>query len=68
MKGMTEKFKKVVFDAGPIIHLDELNCLELLGEFQEILLAEGVWDEIKLYRPWDNWYTRKIYKTRTNET
>lgn len=51
MKGMTEKLKKVVFDAGPIIHLDELNCLDLLGEFQEILLAEGVWDEINLYRP-----------------
>jgi len=28
-----------VFDAGPIIHLDELNCLDLLCDFQEILLT-----------------------------
>ncbi|UCH96185.1 MAG: DNA-binding protein, partial [Candidatus Aminicenantes bacterium] len=48
---MTEKLKKVVFDAGPIIHLDELNCVDLLGEFQEILLAESVWTEINYYRP-----------------
>ena len=27
LRGMTEKLKRVVFDAGPIIHLDELNCL-----------------------------------------
>jgi predicted nucleic acid-binding protein len=48
---MTEEIIKVVFDAGPIIHLDELNCLDLLCEFQEILLAETVWDEINQYRP-----------------
>ena len=51
MKGMSEKLKRVVFDAGPIIHLDELNCLDLLGEFQEILLAESVWNEINYHRP-----------------
>ena len=51
LKGMTEKLKRVVFDAGPIIHLDELNCLDLLGEFQEILLAESVWNEINHHRP-----------------
>jgi predicted nucleic acid-binding protein len=48
---MSEKLKRVVFDAGPIIHLDELNCLDLLGEFQEILLAESVWNEINYHRP-----------------
>jgi predicted nucleic acid-binding protein len=48
---MSEKLKRVVFDAGPIIHLDELNCLDLLGEFQEILLAENVWNEINYHRP-----------------
>lgn len=36
---MNEEIIKVVFDAGPIIHLDELNCLDLLCEFQKILLA-----------------------------
>lgn len=49
--GMTDKIIKVVFDAGPIIYLDELECLDLLYEFQEILLAETVWNEINRYRP-----------------
>ena len=51
LRGMTEPPTKVVFDSGPIIHLDELNCLDLLGEFPEILLAETVWNEINHYRP-----------------
>jgi len=38
---MTEEIIKVVFDAGPIIHLDELNCLDLLCEFQKILLIRN---------------------------
>jgi len=42
---------RVVCDAGPIIHLDELNCLDLLGDFQEILLTDTVWKEIKRCRP-----------------
>lgn len=42
LRGMAEKLKTVVFDAGPIIHL---------GEFQEILLAESVCDEINHHRP-----------------
>ena len=51
LREMTDKIIKVVFDAGPIIHLDELDCLDLLCEFQEILLAESVWNEINRYRP-----------------
>lgn len=42
---------KVVCDAGPIIHLDELNCLDLLTDFQEIILPDTVWKEIKKHRP-----------------
>ena len=51
LRGMNEEIIKVVFDAGPIIHLDELNCLDVLCEFQKILLAETVWNEINQYRP-----------------
>jgi predicted nucleic acid-binding protein len=40
----------VVCDAGPIIHLDELNCLDLLTDFA-VLVPAGVWQEIALYRP-----------------
>ena len=27
----------VVCDAGPIIHLDELDCLDLLSDFRQVL-------------------------------
>ena len=42
---------KVVCDAGPLIHLDELNCLDLLSDFREILLSNAVREEIERYRP-----------------
>lgn len=42
---------KVVCDAGPIIHLDELDCLDLLKDFEEILIPETVWKEINRCRP-----------------
>ena len=35
---MIKLIPKVVCDAGPIIHLDELNCLDLLADFQEIIV------------------------------
>ncbi|GAG05352.1 unnamed protein product, partial [marine sediment metagenome] len=42
---------RVVCDAGPVIHLDELSCLDLLSDFQEIVLSDTVWKEISGYRP-----------------
>lgn len=42
---------RVVCDAGPIIHLDELNYLDLLIDFQEILICDTVWKEVRRYRP-----------------
>jgi len=47
----TKSTIRVVCDAGPIIHLDELGCLDLLGDFQEISLSDTVWKEISRYRP-----------------
>lgn len=41
----------VVCDAGPPIHLDELDCLDLLSDFQTILVPEQVWQEVRNYRP-----------------
>jgi predicted nucleic acid-binding protein len=42
---------KVVCDAGPLIHLDELDCLDLLSDFQTILVPEQVWQELEHHRP-----------------
>jgi len=43
--------QKVVLDAGPIIHLDEITCLHLLSDFKELLVPEAVWKEIGYHRP-----------------
>ena len=41
----------VVCDAGPIIHLDELDCLDLLADFDSILVPDLVWQEVAYHRP-----------------
>ena len=43
--------QKVVLDAGPIIHLDEIESLHLLKDFKELLIPEAVWKEIQYHRP-----------------
>ena len=48
---MTKSSTKVVCDAGPFIHLDELNCLELLVDFEEVILPLVVEKEILDHRP-----------------
>jgi predicted nucleic acid-binding protein len=41
----------VVCDAGPLIHLDEVGCLDLLADFSEVLVPEAVWMEVLRHRP-----------------
>lgn len=48
---MIEIAREVVCDTGPIIHLDELGCLDLLADFKEILLTLSVVEEIEKHRP-----------------
>jgi predicted nucleic acid-binding protein len=43
--------EKVVCDAGPIIHLDELDSVHLLSDFREILVGPLVRAEIAGFRP-----------------
>jgi predicted nucleic acid-binding protein len=43
--------KVVVCDAGPLSHLDELDCLDLLRDFSEVLVPEAVWCEVLRHRP-----------------
>jgi predicted nucleic acid-binding protein len=41
----------VVCDAGPVIHLDELGCIDLMEDFAEVLIPEAVWQEVRRHRP-----------------
>ncbi len=44
-------FRTIILDAGPIIHLDELGCLPLLSDFDELLVPPAVWEEVEHHRP-----------------
>ena len=48
---MIRPSSRVICDAGPIIHLDEINCINLLNDFEEIILPPSVEREIALHRP-----------------
>lgn len=48
---MTEPRPAVVCEAGPLIHLDELRCLDLLSDFAEVYVPEEVRDEVARHRP-----------------
>jgi predicted nucleic acid-binding protein len=39
-----------ICDAGPVIHLDELACLDLLQKLGRFLIPESVWAEIQRHR------------------
>ncbi len=43
--------EEVVCDAGPLIHLDELSCLDLLRDFPRVLVPEDVLREVERHRP-----------------
>jgi predicted nucleic acid-binding protein len=48
---MSKSFVRVVCDAGPLIHLDELDALGLLVDFEAILVPGQVWLEVEDHRP-----------------
>src|SRR5437016_13644880 len=41
----------VVCDAGPLIHLDQLDCLDLLTDFSRVVVPDAVWLEVEQHRP-----------------
>jgi predicted nucleic acid-binding protein len=41
---------RVVCDAGPIIHLDELGCLYVMKDFEKVLVPDGVRREVLKHR------------------
>jgi predicted nucleic acid-binding protein len=48
---MAENESVVICDAGPILHLDELNSLNLLSDFTTVLIPKAVWQEVENHRP-----------------
>lgn len=48
---MTKSTVAVVCDAGPLIHLDELDSLSLLADFETVMVSEQVWQEVVRHRP-----------------
>lgn len=41
----------IVCDAGPLIHLDELNSTSLLNDFAQVMVPIQVWQEVQVHRP-----------------
>ena len=41
----------VVADAGPLIHLDELDALDVLSDYAQVHVAPAVWREVEHHRP-----------------
>ena len=48
---MNEAVRDIVCDTGPLIHLDELGCLDLLADFKNVVLSGSVVEEIENHRP-----------------
>jgi predicted nucleic acid-binding protein len=46
----TRSKTKVICDAGPLIHLDELGSLQLMQDFSEVIIPERVKQEVLRYR------------------
>ncbi len=42
---------EVICDAGPLIHLDELGCINLLEDFDLVWVPNQVWQEVARHRP-----------------
>lgn len=51
MEKTDQRSPLVVCDAGPLIHLDQVGCLDLLADFSEVLVPEAVWREVQQHRP-----------------
>jgi predicted nucleic acid-binding protein len=48
---VTKSTVAVVCEAGPLIHLDELDRLSLLADFEAVIISEQVWQEVAQHRP-----------------
>ena len=47
---MGDRLKKAVLDTGPIIHLNQIQSLDLVNIFEEVLVTETVLEELAEYQ------------------
>lgn len=43
--------QNVILDAGPVIHLEEIDGLHLLLDFKKLIIPDAVWREVAYHRP-----------------
>jgi predicted nucleic acid-binding protein len=43
--------QNVILDAGPVVHLEEIDCLHLLLDFKKLIIPDAVWIEVAYHRP-----------------
>ncbi|TLD39971.1 MAG: hypothetical protein JETT_3766 [Candidatus Jettenia ecosi] len=43
--------QNVILDAGPIIHLEEIDSLYLLTDFERLIIPDAVWREVEYHSP-----------------
>jgi len=67
MEKTDSKPSLVICDAGPLIHLDELGCLDLLTDFKSIIVPDTVCTEVERHRP-SVFSHPQIPLSRTNAT
>ncbi len=67
MEKTDSKPSLVICDAGPLIHLDELGCLDLLTDFKRIIVPDTVCIEVERHRP-SVFSHPQIPLSRTNAT
>jgi predicted nucleic acid-binding protein len=42
---------EAILDAGPLIHLTELEALDAIGDFSDLFVPQGVWEEVAHHQP-----------------
>jgi predicted nucleic acid-binding protein len=42
---------EAVLDAGPLIHLEELEALDFIKDFSDLFVPQAVWEEVERHQP-----------------
>ena len=42
---------EAILDAGPLIHLAEIDALDVLRDFANLYVSNAIWEEVSRYQP-----------------